>query len=179
MRRQTDPSGLMSSYPACRPDITWSSWPAPSIQSLPSPAKLCGRKRGKKKTGHFGDRRATSVCLHLDELKRKQRTIDKLKAVQWGGYETSAEPGINTETTQTATDRRDQPEEDLPTFIDLEEERDFLYSSAPYSSATCLFPWLSPQIKLPYCYYPDTKDGEEEAEMNQEAPWSFPYMAEE
>ncbi|KAH0626029.1 hypothetical protein JD844_000728 [Phrynosoma platyrhinos] len=62
-------------------------WPAviPTLQKLPSPKELCGRKKKGPKRKGLENVRALSVLYHLEELKRRQSSIDELKKATLGG----------------------------------------------------------------------------------------------
>ncbi|XP_053115528.1 protein INCA1 [Hemicordylus capensis] len=57
-----------------------------AVQKLPSPKELCQRKKRGSKRKRLKNVRALSVCYHLEELKRRQSSIDELKKATWGGF---------------------------------------------------------------------------------------------
>ncbi|XP_067171129.1 protein INCA1 [Apteryx mantelli] len=67
-------------------------WP-----ELPSPRELCGRKRRRPPS----ERPETPVGSHLEELKRRQSSIDELKRQLWGGY-AAAVPAEETPSAEAA-----------------------------------------------------------------------------
>ncbi|XP_075437378.1 uncharacterized protein LOC142475345 [Ascaphus truei] len=102
----TEGPGLMSSYPVARQDVAWGSLPAPGQEKLPSPAELCG---GKKKRQRMNERRDMVMYYHLQDLRKKQSSIDQLKSLKWGGCETS-ESEIRAEITGAADASAQIPE---------------------------------------------------------------------
>uniref|UniRef100_A0A8C2VDX8 Inhibitor of CDK, cyclin A1 interacting protein 1 n=2 Tax=Chinchilla lanigera TaxID=34839 RepID=A0A8C2VDX8_CHILA len=67
-------------------------------EGLPPPEMLCRRKRRKPRSegmqqGPGGiPARVRAVAYHLEDLRRRQRTINELKKAQWGTSEAAAEP---------------------------------------------------------------------------------------
>ncbi|XP_062993612.1 protein INCA1 isoform X2 [Elgaria multicarinata webbii] len=60
-------------------------WPTIStLQKLPSPKELCQRKKKGPKQKKVDGVRALSVLYHLEELKKRQSSIDELKKAKWG-----------------------------------------------------------------------------------------------
>ncbi|XP_061446239.1 protein INCA1 [Rhineura floridana] len=55
-----------------------------TVQKLPSPKELCRRKKKGRKLKRLENVRSLSVCYHLEELRRKQSSIDELKKATWG-----------------------------------------------------------------------------------------------
>ncbi|XP_060112459.1 protein INCA1 [Heteronotia binoei] len=55
-------------------------------QKLPSPKELCRRKKKGAKQQRLEKGGVLSVCYHLEELKRRQSSIDELKKAKWGGH---------------------------------------------------------------------------------------------
>ncbi|XP_039180730.1 protein INCA1 isoform X1 [Crotalus tigris] len=82
------PPLLTSSCAAQRPaGDEGGPWPwevAPTTQSLPSPKELCQKKRKGPKQKGRGHVRGLSVLYHLEEVKRRQSSIDKQKAQERG-----------------------------------------------------------------------------------------------
>ncbi|XP_008122017.2 protein INCA1 [Anolis carolinensis] len=88
---QEAPSLLTSGRTAQRPSssdqaesgpLTWQVIPA--LQKLPSPKELFWKKKKGQKRKSFENARALSVFCHLEELKRRQSSIDELKKATWG-----------------------------------------------------------------------------------------------
>ncbi|XP_044856398.1 protein INCA1 isoform X1 [Mauremys mutica] len=80
---------LRSSSAVRRPDAQTDagSWPALAIpQALPSPRELCRRRSGRLKRRRPANGSVMSVCYHLEDLKKRQSSIDQLKRLKWGGY---------------------------------------------------------------------------------------------
>ncbi|KAM6174578.1 protein INCA1 [Erethizon dorsatum] len=67
-------------------------------EGLPPPEMLCRRKRRRPRVdgtqqGPGGiPARVRAVAYHLEDLRRRQRTIDELKKAQWGISEAAPEP---------------------------------------------------------------------------------------
>nr|XP_060638959.1 protein INCA1 [Anolis sagrei ordinatus] len=88
---QEAPSLLTSGRRAQRPSsgdqaeagpLSWEVVPA--LQKLPSPKELFWKKKGGRKRKSLENARALSVFCHLEELKRRQSSIDELKKATWG-----------------------------------------------------------------------------------------------
>ncbi|XP_078525933.1 protein INCA1 [Lissotriton helveticus] len=79
----------MSNYAVERPD-SLTDLPSLQIISIPerlvSPSELCRNKKGKQKGQKRDSSHVMSVCCHLEDLRRRQATIDQLKKLHWGGY---------------------------------------------------------------------------------------------
>ncbi|XP_069462410.1 protein INCA1 isoform X2 [Ambystoma mexicanum] len=150
---KTSPS-LMSSCAVQRPD----SLPdAISLQMLsryerlPSPAELCSRKKGKRKGKKTHNRQVMSVCYHLEDLKRRQSTIDQLKKMQWGGYGAQPRSECLEEDDITSSDIY-IPEEIQSTeqFGCLEEQRDSALCMGQHrflTSGQLIYPQWSPYVE--------------------------------
>ncbi|XP_075437390.1 uncharacterized protein LOC142475360 [Ascaphus truei] len=159
----TEGPGLMSSYPVARQDVAWGSLPAPGQEKLPSPAELCG---GKKKRQRMNERRDMVMYYHLQDLRKKQSSIDQLKSLKWGGCETS-ESEIRAEITGAADASAQIPEVFRSPVRMAASERgvkpgDFLSSSPQQRRAGPMFSCLSPLETSPACflYSPQgTRDG--------------------
>ncbi|XP_053424183.1 protein INCA1 [Nycticebus coucang] len=69
-----------------------------SPEGLPPPEMLCRRKRkrphseGMQQGAGGIPARVRAVTYHLEDLRRRQRTIDELKKAQWGGSAAAFEP---------------------------------------------------------------------------------------
>ncbi|XP_069857773.1 protein INCA1 isoform X1 [Dipodomys merriami] len=67
-------------------------------EGLLPPEMLCGRKRRRLHLEKIHQRpggipaRVRAVTYHLEDLKRRQRTINELKKVQWGSCRVAPEP---------------------------------------------------------------------------------------
>ncbi|XP_062968532.1 protein INCA1 isoform X1 [Cynocephalus volans] len=87
-------------------------------EGLPPPEMLCRRKRRKPRLkgmqqGPGGiPARVRAVTYHLEDLRRRQRTINELKKAQWGSSRAASEPLVLDEDTCG-----------FPSTTDLEEER--------------------------------------------------------
>ncbi|XP_003791271.1 protein INCA1 isoform X2 [Otolemur garnettii] len=82
-----------------RPCPTWKEEKSiPSILGLPPPEMLCRRKKkrphseGMQQGPGSIPARVRAVTYHLEDLRRRQRTIDELKKAQWGGSGAAFEP---------------------------------------------------------------------------------------
>ncbi|XP_078393878.1 uncharacterized protein LOC144677718 isoform X2 [Cetorhinus maximus] len=76
---------LLSSQAAQRPNVKQDircSASALELERLPSPRELYGRKKRRRREA--GERCVMAVVCHLEELKRRQKGIDQLKALRWG-----------------------------------------------------------------------------------------------
>ncbi|XP_029436766.1 protein INCA1 isoform X2 [Rhinatrema bivittatum] len=88
---------LMSSHVVHRPDdqlSTVSLQVLSASERLPSPKELCGKKRSRQKRRYLQNGSVTAAFNHLEELKRRQRNIDQLKRLHWGGYTQSSSEGF-------------------------------------------------------------------------------------
>ncbi|XP_026514158.1 protein INCA1 [Terrapene carolina triunguis] len=86
--RETSPL-LRSSSAVHRPNAQTDagSWPVLAVpQALPSPRELCRRRSGRLKRKRLENGGVMSVCYHLEDLKKRQSSIDQLKRLKWGGY---------------------------------------------------------------------------------------------
>ncbi|XP_077171499.1 protein INCA1 [Paroedura picta] len=81
------PSLLMSGCVAQRPvEAEGGSFPwqvLPTEQKLPSPKELCRRKKKGAKQQRMEKGGVLSVCYHLEELKKRQSSMDELKKASW------------------------------------------------------------------------------------------------
>ncbi|XP_041037310.1 uncharacterized protein LOC121274175 [Carcharodon carcharias] len=76
---------LLSSQTAQRPNVKQDIRCSASglcLERLPSPRELYGRRKRRRREA--GERRVMAVICHLEELKRRQKGIDQLKAQRWG-----------------------------------------------------------------------------------------------
>uniref|UniRef100_A0A8C5XNX8 Inhibitor of CDK, cyclin A1 interacting protein 1 n=1 Tax=Microcebus murinus TaxID=30608 RepID=A0A8C5XNX8_MICMU len=89
-------------------------------EGLPPPEMLCRRKRRRPRMegtqqGPGGiPARVRAVSYHLEDLKRRQRTINELKKAQWGGSRAAREPLVLAEEGcgfPNTTEHPDQEEE--------------------------------------------------------------------
>ncbi|XP_063305833.1 protein INCA1-like [Pelobates fuscus] len=150
MREQTD--FKMSSYPVCREEEDWRSLSVSGLETLPSPAELC-RKRRKKNSQRVTERRVLAVYQHLQELRSKQSSLEQLKSLKWGGYEkleNRSQSGIQ----NVETDSNVQEMKNCVTFLDMssraEDQQTCFPRSSPLHSRTGdTFPWLSPARDTP------------------------------
>ncbi|CAH2272480.1 Hypothetical predicted protein [Pelobates cultripes] len=150
MREQTDLK--MSSYPVCREEEDWHSLSVSGLETLPSPAELC-RKRRKKNSQRVTERRVLAVYQHLQELRSKQSSLEQLKSLKWGRYE-KLENGSQSEIQNEETDSNVQ-EVNCVTFLDMmsshaeDQQTCFPRSSPLHSRIRETFPWLSPARGTP------------------------------
>ncbi|KAK3527424.1 hypothetical protein QTP86_022644 [Hemibagrus guttatus] len=59
-----------------------------SVDTLPSPAQLMGRRKkggGRVQRGDTAQRQAAAVTQHIGELRRKQNAIEQMKKEKWWG----------------------------------------------------------------------------------------------
>lgn len=59
-----------------------------SVDTLPSPAQLMGRRkkgRGRVQRGDAAQRQAAAVTQHIGDLRRKQSAVDQMKTEKWWG----------------------------------------------------------------------------------------------
>ncbi|CAM4718943.1 protein INCA1 isoform X2 [Caretta caretta] len=80
---------LRSSSAVHRPDAQTDagSWQVLAVpRALPSPRELCRRRSGRLKRKRLENGSVMSVCYHLEDLKKRQSSIDQLKRWKWGGY---------------------------------------------------------------------------------------------
>ncbi|KAL2765662.1 protein INCA1 isoform 2 [Daubentonia madagascariensis] len=81
-----------------RPSSTWMEEKYTPPMLLPPPEMLCRRKRRRPhleglQQGPGGiPARVRAVSYHLEDLRRRQRTINELKKAQWGGSGAAPEP---------------------------------------------------------------------------------------
>nr|XP_040125427.1 protein INCA1 isoform X2 [Ictidomys tridecemlineatus] len=68
------------------------------LEGLPPPEMLCRRKRrrshleGMKQGPGSIPARVRAVSYHLEDLRKRQRTMDELKKAQWGNSRAASEP---------------------------------------------------------------------------------------
>ncbi|KAM3820861.1 protein INCA1 isoform 2-T3 [Vipera latastei] len=87
-------SGCAAQRPAGGGGGPWPWEVAPTTQSLPSPKELCQKKRkGPERKGR-ARLRGFSVLYHLEEVKRRQSSIDKQKAQEGGALPQLSPRGI-------------------------------------------------------------------------------------
>ncbi|KAM5171715.1 protein INCA1 [Mantella aurantiaca] len=136
--------GMKSSYPAWRANYEYPSMPTPSLETLPSPSELC-RSKKKKKPNAGCDRREMSVQHYIQELRKKQSSIDQLKLMTWGSRSLS-EVEVKEEMPFEVTVMEPR-QETFPDFFPLfqtgGQERPFLDFSPPNSTGGVEFPWMT------------------------------------
>ncbi|XP_075062377.1 protein INCA1 [Mixophyes fleayi] len=147
-------SNAISSYPVWKMNVDVGSLHVPGLETLPPPSELCRRKKRKQKSPFVNERRVMSVQHHIQELWRKQSSIDQLKSMKWGGYDIS-KVGVK-EKVQTDVSSIHH-EDDLPDFLDIaagySEEENTVYSISPQQGPVgVVFPWMTPQDDVPSCY---------------------------
>ncbi|XP_069819551.1 protein INCA1 [Dendropsophus ebraccatus] len=148
--------GWVSSYQTRVTDGKLDKAPPPLLETLPPPSELFRRK--KKKTS-LADRRFTSVENHIEELWKKQSSIDQLKTMKWGGYkvyEVEEEDGV-----QSSVSRADQERGTYYSFLDdtTEQEKPMFCLSPPRSPGTMEFPWTTFMEEESNCFLDRTSDG--------------------
>ncbi|XP_077117670.1 protein INCA1 [Ranitomeya variabilis] len=137
--------GSMSSYETWRTDVKWNSVQPPLLDTLPHPSEMF---KGKKKRKSPAERSAISVENYIQELRKKQSTIDQLKTTKWGGY--NAYEDWNKEDLQSQASGPDPEEDTFFPFLNddvrgSEPDRPIFSVSPPRSPGGAVFPWLSPQ----------------------------------
>ncbi|KAG6921498.1 inhibitor of CDK, cyclin A1 interacting protein 1, partial [Chelydra serpentina] len=136
----------MSSSAVHRPDAETDagSWRALAIPpALPSPRELCRRRSGRLKRRRLENGGVMSVCYHLDELKKRQNSIDQLKRLKWGGYGSPANseglegPAVSlAEETPSGRDLLSRLTEPRPSWLCEEDSCVSCSSSGPWSRST-------------------------------------------
>ncbi|XP_073479161.1 protein INCA1 isoform X1 [Aquarana catesbeiana] len=152
--------GMKSGYPAWRENYDYPSLPVPSLESLPSPSELCRSKKRKKSESGY-DRREMSVQHHIQELKRKQSSIDQLKSMTWGSRsipELEGKEEMRMELTSV------EPRQE--TFADFFEmcqsgtqDSPFLDLSPQNSTSGVVFPWMTPRDDFSFCVLDHSGEG--------------------
>ncbi|XP_056410148.1 uncharacterized protein LOC130340387 isoform X2 [Hyla sarda] len=128
---------------------------SPLLEPLPPPSEVF---RGKKKKKYHADRGVISVENHIQELRKKQSSIDQLKTMKWGGcniYEMQ-----NTEGMQRYGARTDQEQDTFFSFLDdvTEQDRPLFNFSPPRSPGGVVFPWMTPKEDVSTCFLDRTYD---------------------
>ncbi|XP_030044004.1 protein INCA1-like [Microcaecilia unicolor] len=81
---------LMFSHAVHRPDVEPGMTCLQELSAcerLPSPRELCGRKKNRQKKRCFQNSQVMAAFYHMEDLKRRQSSIDQLKRLHWGGYD--------------------------------------------------------------------------------------------
>ncbi|XP_041443330.1 uncharacterized protein LOC108710512 isoform X2 [Xenopus laevis] len=159
LKNQLDIPGMISSKTVYRTPPVWA---APSSTGLgPTPDEPFGENKGRKKYCDF--KRVNPVFHHLDEQKRNQSKLDKMKKVTWGDDGTSSKSSM-----KVPTDTYSYQPEDFP-FLPKREDPDFssFGSSALITHVEDSFLGHSPAEELPCTH------------VEQKMMWSWPYVAEE
>ncbi|XP_075703468.1 protein INCA1 isoform X2 [Rhinoderma darwinii] len=155
----TGVSGSMSGYQAWRTDVKWDSMPPPLLDTLPPPSEVF---KGKKRKKSPAERSVMSVENYIQELRKKQSSIDQLKTMKWGGYSVY-EVGIK-EGIQSDGSMADQERDTFFTFLDdevgcSEQDMPIFSFSPPRSPGGVVFPWMSPQEDVTTCYLDRSREG--------------------
>ncbi|XP_008064130.1 protein INCA1 isoform X2 [Carlito syrichta] len=127
-----------------RPSPTWMEEQyIPPVLRLPPPEMLCRRKRrphlkGLQQGPGGIPARVRAVTYHLEDLRRRQRTINELKKAQWGSSGAASEPLV-TEEEGCGSPRTTE-------YPDLEEER----ATYPQEEDHFLFPGRAQLLWSPW-----------------------------
>nr|XP_028558622.1 protein INCA1 isoform X1 [Podarcis muralis]XP_028558624.1 protein INCA1 isoform X1 [Podarcis muralis]XP_028558625.1 protein INCA1 isoform X1 [Podarcis muralis]XP_028558626.1 protein INCA1 isoform X1 [Podarcis muralis]XP_028558627.1 protein INCA1 isoform X1 [Podarcis muralis]XP_028558628.1 protein INCA1 isoform X1 [Podarcis muralis]XP_028558629.1 protein INCA1 isoform X1 [Podarcis muralis]XP_028558630.1 protein INCA1 isoform X1 [Podarcis muralis] len=127
-----------------------------TTQKLPSPKELCRKKRKGPKRKRLENVRALSVCYHLEELRRRQSSMDELKKAKWGGlvpqpFSEGAGGTADSPTKVTCHDEDDDDEEDALSPFSILNQSFQLYEEHPVfgecSKAQVLYPEWNPTVR--------------------------------
>nr|XP_034992269.1 protein INCA1 [Zootoca vivipara]XP_034992270.1 protein INCA1 [Zootoca vivipara] len=151
------PSLLTSGYVVQRPaEAERDPFPWQIIsttQKLPPPKELCRKKRKGPKRKRLENVRALSVCYHLEELRRRQSSMDELKKAKWGGLVPqpfSEGAGGTADSPPKVTCHDDDDEDPLSPFSMLKPTFQ-LYEEPPVfsecSKAQLLYPEWNPTVR--------------------------------